>query len=327
MLNIIMAKSNKRKAGRPATISAQEFVGLRLPTALLNRIEGWARSEKIEGRSEAVRALIDKSILVLLPRHRELIDPELSKAIEYAQRLLNVSIDVVGNSRVRPNEQRARDPKVVALNLLCRSISNFRAAVRLVQQEQVMEARALVRLLYENLLWLGALRERGAAFVQDMIADERHSREVIAELTLKLTRKHGGNVDSADALKLRSIIRSLGRRLPNGRKLRADKIATEGVVELAYIEYVRLSLDALHCSVTALGRHLSSERTDTTHELTVSVIPNTPPKEVLSTVLHACRALTGAAVAANEMIGFTSVTDGLAALVTEFETNGWARGN
>ena len=188
-----------------------------------------------------------------------------------------------------------------------------------------MEARALVRLLYENLLWLGALRERGASFVQDMIADDRHNRRVLAELTLKLTSKHGGDVDAPDALTLRGIIKNLNQASLNGKKLRADKIASEGVVELAYVEYVRFSLDAAHCSVTALGRHLSSKRTAATDELTVSVIPNTPSKEVLSTVLHACRALMGAAVAANEMVGFTSASDGLAAVVTEFESNSWTR--
>jgi hypothetical protein len=57
----------------------------------------------------------------------------------------------------------------------------------------------------------------------------------------------------------------------------------------------------------------------------VSVVPNAPPKEVLSTVLHACSALMGAAVAANEQIGFTTASPSLAALHAEFETNGWAR--
>ncbi len=327
-LNIIMAKSAnivKRKAGRPTTIGAKEFVGVRLPTALLKRIRKWARSERIIGRSEAVRALIEKSILILLPRRRERVDPELSKAIEYSQRLLNASIEVVGAARIQPDEQRARDPRVIALTLLCRSISNFRAAMLLGQQEQAMEARAMVRLLNENLLWLGALRERGSAFVQEMIADQRHNDGVIARATMRLTSKHGGNVSSEGALKLRGIIRSLDKQIPKGKKLRADEIAAQGVVELAYVDYLAFSLDALHCSVRSLGRHLSSVRTETTDELTVSVVPNTPPKEVLSTMLHACSALMGAAVAANEQIGFTTASPALAALHAEFEANGWAR--
>jgi folylpolyglutamate synthase/dihydropteroate synthase len=127
------------------------------------------------------------------------MDAELGKAIEYSQRLLDAAIAVVGASHVELNESWARDPKVVALTILCRSISNFRAAVRLVQQQQVLEARAIVRMLNENLLWIGALRERGSAFVQEMIADDAHNRKALAELTLKMTGKHGGDVNAEGA--------------------------------------------------------------------------------------------------------------------------------
>jgi hypothetical protein len=91
------------------------------------------------------------------------MDPELVRAINYAQKLLDAAIDVVGAAPecVELNQNWARDPKIAGLTILCRSISNFRASVRLVQQEQPLEARALVRLMYKNLLWLGALRERG----------------------------------------------------------------------------------------------------------------------------------------------------------------------
>ena len=141
----------------------------------------------------------------------------------------------------------------------------------------------------------------------------------------RITAKHGADTSGPDALKLRSIIKELGDQFPKTKKLRADKTAAEGTVETAYVEYVTLSLDVVHCSVTALGRHLSSERTDVGAELTVSVIPKTTAKEVLSTVLHACRALMGVAVGANELVGFTSASAMLGALITEFEQNGWQR--
>jgi hypothetical protein len=254
------------------------------------------------------------------------MDPELARAIDFSQKLLNAAIDVVGAAHVELNENWAREPKVVGLTILCRSISNFRASVLLVQQQQVLEARALVRLMYENLLWLGALRERGLAFVQDMREDEAFNRKALGELTLRMTGKYGGDVSGPDALKLRGIIREVGKRFPKPKKLHADETAAEGTVETAYVEYGRLSLDAVHCSVTALGRHLSSERSDRTVELVVSVIPRSTPAEVLSTVLHACRALMGTAVGANELVGFTTASATLAALVTEFERNGWQRG-
>lgn len=254
------------------------------------------------------------------------MDSEAAKAIQYAQKLLDAAIAIVGTARVELNENGARDPKVIGLTLLCRSISNFRAAVRLVQQSHVMEARALVRCLYENLLWMGALSERRLAFVQDMIADEGFNRKALGELTLKMSGKHGLDVEGAENLTLRGIIKEMAKQFSEMKKLRADKTAAEGAVEAAYVEYMRLSLDAVHCSVTALGRHLTSERAEGRAELTVRVEAKTTPAELLGTVEHACRALMGTAVGANELLGFTSETGQLAALVSEFEKSDWVRG-
>jgi len=249
-------------------------------------------------------------------------ESQLSSAIEYAQKLLDASITVVAEARLESSKQGARDPRVIALSLLCRSISNFRAAILLVQQEQPLEARALVRLLYENLLWLGALRERGAVFVREMIGDEQHNRKALAQLTLALAVKHGRDVDGPDALQLRNIVKSLDRE-PGRAKLRTAKIASEGVVEFAYIEYQRFSLDSAHCSVTALARHLSKDP-ESPGRLILSVVPNISPEAILDTVLHACSALMGAAVGANELVGYTSASSTLKVLASEFELNGWA---
>lgn len=78
------------------------------------------------------------------------VDQELAEAVDYAQKLLNVAIDVGRVAKVQLNQNWARDPKIVGLTLLCRSISNFRAAILLAQQQQVLEARSMVRQLYEN---------------------------------------------------------------------------------------------------------------------------------------------------------------------------------
>src|SRR3984893_12804575 len=252
-------------------------------------------------------------------------DPELAKAIEYAQKLLDAAIDVVGVApgHVELNEHWALDPKIVGLTILCRSISNFRAAVLLVQQQQPLEARALVRLLYENLLWLAALKERGLDFVQDMREDEAFNRKALTELTLELNSTQGGDVSGPAALKLRNVIKDQSRTFPKPKKLSAGKTAAEGRVEMAYFEYARLSLDAVHCSVTALGYHLSSERAQEKTELVLSVVPQTAPADALSTVLHACRALIATARGADELIGFTTPNATLAALATDFVSNDW----
>lgn len=252
------------------------------------------------------------------------MDAEAQKAIEYSEKLIGAAIDVVGAAEVVLNQNWARDAKIVGLSILCRSISNFRAAMLLVQQGHVMEARALGRCLYENLLWIGALRERGPEFVQDMLSDEAFNRQSLAELTLRLSKRHGSDISSPDSISLRSIIKDIGKQFPNSTKLNASKTAALGVVETAYIEYARLSLDGVHCSVTGLGRHLTRERIAENHtELVISVEAKATKEEVISTILHSCRALMGIAVGANEILGFTSASNQLSAILSEFEKNGW----
>jgi hypothetical protein len=60
-----MAKSTtivKQKTGRPVEIGARKSIGLRLPEALLKRIDAWAKREKIGERSEAVRTLLERGL-------------------------------------------------------------------------------------------------------------------------------------------------------------------------------------------------------------------------------------------------------------------------
>ena len=66
MLNTIMAKSTnivKRKPGRPVEVvgGAREFLGVRLPSDLLKRVEQWAKRERVP-KSEAVRALLERGL-------------------------------------------------------------------------------------------------------------------------------------------------------------------------------------------------------------------------------------------------------------------------
>jgi hypothetical protein len=73
------------------------------------------------------------------------MDPELVKALSFSQKLLSVAIGIAGAAldRIELNDQ-SREPKIVGLTILCRSISNFHASVLLVQLDQALEAKALV---------------------------------------------------------------------------------------------------------------------------------------------------------------------------------------
>lgn len=251
---------------------------------------------------------------------------EIVAAIDYAQKTLDCALAILEVAEIDelPSQGTARDPRVIALLLLCRSISNFRAAILLAKDHHVVEARALVRCMYENMLWIGALREGRKAFVQQMIDDEAFNRKSLGELALRLQGQHAAAADDdGGSMRLRTILRDYGKKFPNAKKLRADKTAALGVLKTAYEPYQRLSLDAVHCSVTALNRHLVVERGQQRTVFTTSVIPNVTDKERLSTILHACRALMGVVVGANEIVGFTSRSGLIEPLVAEFERKGW----
>jgi hypothetical protein len=290
--------------------------GEREPSVLRRYRDGGIRVASL--RYSALRALV-----IFMKK----MDPETSKAVDYAERLMNVAIDVPAASKVELDTTWAKNPKVIALAILCRTISNFRASVLLAQQRQVMEARAIVRILYENMLWIGALRERGAAFVKDMIDDEMFNRQSLAQVTLWITGKHGGDMASPDVLKLRTIVTDIRRQFPGPKKLNAKSVASEGALELAYAMYCGLSLDAVHCSVMALGKHLEGEMIDGKRELTVSVEARTSEREQRSSILHACRALMGVAMGTNELLGFGPQSSALEALTSEFVNNGWSTGD
>jgi hypothetical protein len=93
---------------------------------------------------------------------QEMIDP-ISQAKDLAEKLLGTALDVVGEAQVTLDKHWAGNPKIVGLALLSRSLTNFRAAMILLNDRHVhlVEARVLARCIYENLIWIGALRQRG----------------------------------------------------------------------------------------------------------------------------------------------------------------------
>jgi hypothetical protein len=117
--------------------------------------------------------------------------------------------------------------------------------------------------------------------------------------------------------------RRCSARSVGGQFLRQLGACVAGFVARNINHFVTRNAETIHCSVTALNRHLSREHIESGLQLTVSVEPSTTDAELLNTVLHACAALMGAVVCVNEMLGSTSATEKLKMLLTEFEEYGW----
>jgi hypothetical protein len=236
---------------------------------------------------------------------------QVKNAITFSEKLLGIAINTVGVTNVSLSHLGARDPKIVSLALLCRTISNFKGAITMVREGLVVEGRALTRCCYENLIWASALNDRGSEFVTDMLNDDAASRKAIGQVTLKLSSRAGANNSDADAKILRDLIRKSESRFPDSKKLHVDKTALGGAVELAYATFGQLSLEASHPTITALGRHLRSELEGETRHLVIDVVPDVSERQLLRTVWWSCDALLGVAVASNEILGGTKMNDAL----------------
>ncbi|WP_158813125.1 DUF5677 domain-containing protein [Methylocapsa sp. S129] len=246
--------------------------------------------------------------------------PEEKQAFDFASELLGLAIDIVGASSVEVDLNSARDPKVVGLTLLCRTITNFRGALTMARDDQPVESRALVRLCFENLFLVAALCERGADFVRDMRSDEAANRKAIGELSLKVSSPEARADKSAQII--RTQIRALLAEFPKPKKFSVKNVADEGVTSRSYLSYAVLSMDAGHASVTALRRHSKWEKEGDKHFLTMTVAPPFKPTERLATIDEACSALLGVSVGVNQLLEGTSQSDAIRAFAERFETQG-----
>jgi uncharacterized protein DUF5677 len=242
---------------------------------------------------------------------------KVESALAFGEKMLGLAIDTVGAVNVTISPLGARDPKIVSLALLCRTISNCRGALIMVREGLVIEARTLARCCYENLIWSAALNERGSEFVTDMLNDDAASRKTLGQVKLKLSSRAGADSDAEDAKILRDLIRQSESKFPDSKKLRVDKTALRGAVELAYATFGQLSLDAAHPTITAIGRHLHSEVDGDTRHLVIDVMPDVQERELLRTIWWSCDALLGATVALNEIVGGTRMNDGVREAVDE----------
>jgi hypothetical protein len=96
--------------------------------------------------------------------------------LTFAQKLMDVGIGIIAGAKVEIDREWARNPKVIALTLLSRSLGNLKGAIGMIHQNLVVEARSLTRLACENLICTGALAARGTRFVNDLVLDEAASR-------------------------------------------------------------------------------------------------------------------------------------------------------
>ena len=61
-----------------------------------------------------------------------------------------IALDILGGAPVTVTEKRFAEPKVIAIMLMSRTLSNFRGVFTLIENGLVVEARILVRCCFDG---------------------------------------------------------------------------------------------------------------------------------------------------------------------------------
>jgi Family of unknown function (DUF5677) len=179
----------------------------------------------------------------------------LEEVEKFATKLERASERVFETASIWNTEPQAgsADPKVVAVLLLIRTLSNFRSTLILLHADCIVEARTIARCCFENLFTIAALREGGQRFVLEMGEDFKASRKARAEFLMQQT---GDMPNTEWQPKLRAFIASLGRGQKKRKSLDPKRVAARGPLLKGYAYYSELSADAAHPTLDALQRYL-----------------------------------------------------------------------
>jgi len=199
---------------------------------------------------------------------------------ELADTLGQTGRDILAGAPVTVTEKRFAEPKVLAIMLMSRTLSNFRGVFTLIENGLVVEARILVRCCFENTFWMAGLHSQGDKFVTKMLHDEMRSRRVRGEMVLSKKPQLLEDVEK----RLREQLRAINKKWPDANSLNPKDVALSGLLRDGYLVYSQLSADAAHPTVTSLHRHVG--HCDTDGEALIEVVPAPKNEEVIMALLQ-----------------------------------------
>jgi hypothetical protein len=240
----------------------------------------------------------------------EAIDKK-EKWLQYSERLGQAAIAILGEADKVTVGADVKDPKVLALALLCRTLLNFKGAVIMVQNEMAVEARTLTRCCYENLLWIGELAAKREIFVREMVRDEASSQQARGKMILSW----GEALEDSHHENLKARLDFLKETHPKAKPIKfADLGKANGIAD-SYVWFRYLSADSAHPSMTSLARHLTREADGS---IMIAVVPDAQQSELNDTLQFANQALLGVCVATCEIVGVPKAHAALTGYFDEF---------
>jgi hypothetical protein len=236
------------------------------------------------------------------------------KAYPLCDRLRDIAEDLLSQADLTVTQHGMVHPNILALALLSRTLSNFKALGLLTRQRMVVEARILARCCFENLFIIGGLHAEGIAFAERMIEDDRAGRKGRVRFACE-----NDSIFQALSPEIQMAVKQRHeefRTAPRVGFLKQRDASDAGPFKDMYVVYSQFSGDAAHPTVTALSRHWGPEGERTAY---FNVNPE-PREEELDETLHlSCVALISMLVVVNEMVGYTEAGKKLPAVNHELK--------
>jgi hypothetical protein len=226
------------------------------------------------------------------PTYREKLYP-------VCERLRQIALGIISQSNLSITEEGMFHPNILALSLLSRTLSNFRALIALTKERLPVEARVIARCCFENLFMVGGLYAEGKAFADRMREDDKAGRRGRIRFSFE-----DENIFESLSTEMQEAVKQ--RHAENkGAKvsfLKPRDASELGSFKDMYVIYSQFSGDAAHPTITALARHWGPASLEAVY---LDVEPDVDEGQLDETLHLGCLALISMMVVVNEMVGYT----------------------
>lgn len=164
---------------------------------------------------------------------------------------INRLLQAIVVSGFQKHHGRTMDLEVLAMLTAMRSLSNFQSAFINLERGMIVEARILIRCLFENAFCMGALAETPEKFIPLLYKDNVAAKRGQA----KALKQGSYSLDQDVATAMDEILAG-----DKGRHLNWQEVSEMSSLRNQYLFHKHLSDDAMHYSASSLKRYIISNK-------------------------------------------------------------------
>jgi Family of unknown function (DUF5677) len=169
----------------------------------------------------------------------------------FAQRLNQFAHSLYASVAPQVHRRRVKDPVCLGIHFMPRALANFQGAVVLLERGMAMEARTLIRSIYEAGFWMLFLAKKPEEAATRLLDRSLHSQKSVDGIALRYLTLEP---DERESLSARY---KLGKK--GGKLMDIKDVAEESGYGAFYLFYSELSGGAAHGSLKSLAGYIATD--------------------------------------------------------------------